>query len=264
MKSVVITGGTRGIGLGLAREFLKRKHQVTLCGRSDESTQQAIAQLSAEFSADQITGAPCDVSQLDQVENLWDVAYKAYGKVDIWINNAGLGNPMHKLWEQDPNRIETVTNTNLKGVIYGSNVAIKGMIKQGHGQLYNMEGFGSDGGVRDGLTLYGSTKYAVTYITKGLIKETEDLPVHVCYLSPGIVVTDLLMDGYVGSYADLERAKRIFNILGDKVETVTPWLVEEILKNNKHGAKVAWLTTPKIFTRFLTAPFNKRDIFDSN
>ena len=55
--------------------------------------------------------------------------------------------------------------------------------------------------------------------------------------------------------------KRFLNILGDKVETVTPWLVDRILIADKTGAKVAWLTTPKAFWRFLTAGFNKRDLF---
>jgi hypothetical protein len=57
-----------------------------------------------------------------------------------------------------------------------------------------------------------------------------------------------------------QRQKRIFNILADRVETVTPYLVDGMLKNTKHGAKIAWLTTPKIAFRFLTAPFVKRDI----
>lgn len=264
MKSVVITGGTRGIGLGMAREFLKRGHQVAICGRSNESTQKTISALSAEFETNRITGVACDVGQLDQVQNLWDTTQKEYGSIDIWINNAGLGNPMGKLWKQSLENIETLVNTNVKGVIHGSNVAIRGMIEQGHGQLYNMEGFGSDGGTRDGLALYGSTKYAVTYITKSLINETKELPIQVCYLSPGIVSTDLLIEGYADSYEDIEGAKRIFNILGDRVETVTPWLVENILSNNKHGTRIAWLTTRKVITRFLTAPFNKRDIFDNN
>ena len=50
-------------------------------------------------------------------------------------------------------------------------------------------------------------------------------------------------------------------ILGDKVETVAPWLVTQILNNDASGNKIEWLTRPKIFARFLTAPFNKRDLF---
>jgi regulator of sigma D len=83
----------------------------------------------------------------------------------------------------------------------------------------------------------------------------------VCRLSPGIVITDLLMDGYVGTGEDLARAQRVFNILGDTVETVTPYLVERILANTQHGAYINWLTTPKVIYRFLTARFTQRDLF---
>ena len=58
-----------------------------------------------------------------------------------------------------------------------------------------------------------------------------------------------------------ERAKRIFNILGDKVETVSPVLVEKML-NNTDGKKVEWLTSVGVFLRFMTAAFKKRNLFD--
>lgn len=109
------------------------------------------------------------------------------------------------------------------------------------------------------LLLYQLTKRALKFMTTGLVQATEDSPVNIGYLSPGMVATDLLREGY--SPSEWERVKRIFNILGDRVETVTPYLVEQILANNQHGARIAWLTTPKIIWRFATARFRKRDIF---
>jgi hypothetical protein len=58
-----------------------------------------------------------------------------------------------------------------------------------------------------------------------------------------------------------EQAKRILNILGDRVETVSPYLADKVLANDQAGARIAWLTFPKIMSRFLTARFRKRDIF---
>ncbi len=57
------------------------------------------------------------------------------------------------------------------------------------------------------------------------------------------------------------ESRKIFNILADKVETVTPWLAARVLRNKKSGALIAWLTTPKILFRFLMAPFSRRDLF---
>ena len=83
----------------------------------------------------------------------------------------------------------------------------------------------------------------------------------VCALSPGIVVTDLLVGDYDLSSPEWQKSKKIFNILGDTVDTVTPWLADGVLKTNKNGASVAWLTGGKAFRRFMTAGFNKRDLF---
>ena len=262
MKTIVITGATRGIGYGLAVEFLKRGCQVVISGRSQTSVAAALDQLHALFPAEQIHGVACDIQIYEQVQGLWTAATERFGRVDVWINNAGLINPSAPLWQQTTEQIDNVVATNLTGLLYACKVAINGMIDQGSGQIYNMEGYGSDGRVGNGLTLYGSTKYAVTYLTKSLIQETRETPVQVCYLSPGIVHTDMLADQYTGRPEDFERAKRFYNILGDRVETVTPYLAQKILDNNRAGVKIAWLTTPKAFWRFLTAPVMRRNIFD--
>jgi NAD(P)-dependent dehydrogenase (short-subunit alcohol dehydrogenase family) len=149
---------------------------------------------------------------------------------------------------------------NVKGMIFGSRVAINGMLKQGFGQVYNMEGFGRDGRTMRGMTPYGSTKALVAYLTRSLAKECKGSCVSMSALSPGMVVTDLLMGDIDTSGPGFEKTKRIFNILADRVETVTPWMVERILKKPRNGGGIRWLTTPKIIYRFLSSPFFKRDI----
>jgi NAD(P)-dependent dehydrogenase (short-subunit alcohol dehydrogenase family) len=262
-KVVVITGSTRGIGFGLAQEFLKRGCKVVISGRTAQSVDKSIAELSAASGTDRLIGQSCDVSKADQVQALWYAAKTKFGKVDIWINNAGVGQEPTPLADLPADVLRQIVDTNFYGVVYGSQVALRGMIAQGFGQLYNMEGYGSDGRIRVNLSVYGSTKRAVRYLTHSLVKEMKDTPVLVGTLSPGMVVTDLLMEPYKDNAEGLARAKRIFNILADRVETVAPFLVEKVLANNKTGAKIAWLTNQKIFTRFLMARFNKRNVFDS-
>jgi NADP-dependent 3-hydroxy acid dehydrogenase YdfG len=101
----------------------------------------------------------------------------------------------------------------------------------------------------------------VRYVQKGLRKDTADTPVQICTVSPGIVVTDLLTGDYDLTSEQWEKSKKIFNILGDEVHTVAPWLVEQILATDKSGVRVAWLTRRKAFGRFMTAAFNRRDLF---
>jgi short-subunit dehydrogenase len=261
MKTIVITGASRGIGYGLAEEFLKSGHRVTICGRSPESINAAVTTLSAKYGNQRLLGQVCDVADYNQVQKLWDETVARFGGVDIWINNAGISNLRQSFWKLPVESINNIVQTNLLGMMYGSKIAMLAMLQQGYGQIYNMEGLGSTGSVTPGLLLYGTTKSALTYYTKGLIKEAKDTPVQVNLLSPGMVATDMLTDTLHG-IDDVERTKRVFNILADRVETVAPYLVKRILANRQHGKRIAWLTSQKAAWRFLSSRFNlsKREL----
>ncbi|MCP5098603.1 MAG: SDR family oxidoreductase [Chloroflexi bacterium] len=261
MKSIVITGSSRGIGYGLAHEFLTQGCQVMVNGRSQSTVDAACATLKQTHGDANIAGCVGDVTQIEDLQQVWDTAVSTFGKVDIWINNAGITQPPLPIWEIPADSIDRIVDIDFKGVIYGSKVAISNMLQQGHGHLYNMEGSGSNGRLRAGLNLYGSTKRGLRYLTRALTAETKETAVKVSALSPGMVMTEFILDAYKENPQGLENAKPILNILGDKVETVTPWLVDKILANDKSGASIQWLTTPKILWRFLTARFNKRDLF---
>lgn len=261
MKIIVITGSARGIGLGLARSFLDLDCAVIVSGRSRKSVDKAVTELSAAYPAERILGRPCDVTRFEQVQSLWKAARNHFNQVDIWVNNAGLGNSLLPLWEHPPELVRSIIETNVIGAHYGAQVALKGMLAQGFGALYNMEGFGSDGRLMYGMTLYGSSKYALRYITQSLVKETKRTPIIVGAVSPGMVLTDMITSQTDQDAKNRERAKHIINILGDRVETVTPYLAQKMLKNRKTGARFAWLTPTKIFTRFMLARFRKREIW---
>lgn len=264
MKVIVITGSTRGIGFGLANSFLNSGCSVIISGRSSKSVENAVSQLSQSHPAQQIFGIPCDTTNFNQVQSLWDEALAHFGKIDIWINNAGITQPQMNLWELSPEILQSVIQTNLLGAMYGSKTAIQGMLKQGFGAVYNMEGLGSDGRLVKGLSTYGASKYAIRYLSRSLIEETKETPVIVGVMSPGMVLTDLLLNREGRSSEEMDKSKRFFNILADRVETVTPWLAKNVLENTRHGARIEWLTTPKIIWRFISSPFYKRDLFSTS
>lgn len=252
-KVVVVTGSTRGIGKGLAREFLKRGHSVVVSGRTRDAVDAAVADVEkdAEDSA-RAVGIPCDVSNFDDMQSLWDRALAAFGRIDIWINNAGVSNTRFPVGRLAQNEVETVARTNLTGTMNGSRVALAGLSKQGFGALYNFEGFGSNGMRQRGMSLYGATKFAISYFNKCLERETKGGPVLVGLMSPGIVMTDMTVrDKDKTPPERWKYVQKVYNILGDKVETVTPWLVEGVLANTKHGARISWLTPKKSAWRFL-------------
>lgn len=261
MKVVVITGSTRGIGRGLAENFLAKGCQVVISGRRQDAVDAVVDELAITYGALNVAGKACEITDPEQLQGLWDVAQSRFNRVDVWVNNAGISIPRKNLADASPVEIASIVNINLTGILLANSVVLRGMQKQGNGQIWNMEGFGSGGQVQPGMASYGATKRAVNYLNKALQKEVAGTGVQVCTLSPGIVVTDLLVGDYDMSSPEWLKSKKIFNILGDKVETVTPYLVDGILKADKSGAKVAWLTGGKAFGRFMTAGFKKRDLF---
>lgn len=261
MKTVVITGSSKGIGLGLAREFLKRDCRVVISARNPERLGKAVADLAASFDKDAVRGHQCDVTFIDQVASLWQAARDSFGTVDVWINNAGIDNPMKPYNELTEKEITPVLTTNLLGMMYGSHVALKGMLEQGCGQIYNVDGYGSNDMMRTGYTVYGTTKRGLKYFTESLAREMEETPVQICTLSPGMVITDFMIDQLkLLSAEKREEVKAIYNMLADTVETVTPFLADGVLQNTENNARIAWLTQEKINERFNSEEYIARDL----
>ncbi|MEX1378295.1 MAG: SDR family oxidoreductase [Eubacteriales bacterium] len=257
-KVIVITGSSKGIGHGLAECFLKAGHSVVITGTSQKSVDEAAA--SFEKYSGKFIATVCDVTSKESVEALVNTADKAYGRIDIWINNAGITHSSKSIMELEDDEIKKVVDVNLLGMINGSRAAGKYMLAKKSGSIYNMEGLGSDGRIANGSAYYGTTKRALRYFTRCLAKEMEGTGVIVGRLSPGMALTQLLLKDVENS-PNKESTLKIFKILADKVEVVTEYLSKEVLKNQKNGAYIAWLTTPKIMYRFMSAPFTKRDPF---
>ena len=183
-------------------------------------------------------GAACDVTDPGQLQTLWDAAVEAFGGVDVWVNNAGVSIERLPLWEQRrPATWPPWSTPTSPGRCWPARPPSPTCFSKGHGQIWNTEGFGSDGATQPGMAAYGSTKRAVRYLQRALRKDTAGTRVQVCTVSPGIVVTELLTGDYDITSEQFEKAKRIFNILADDVHTVTPWLADHMLVADKSGAQ---------------------------
>ena len=266
MSSVVITGSTKGIGFGYAREFLKRGHSVCITGRNATEVAQAVETLAKEAQGGaRVIGVPCDVAVITQVQMVWDKAAADFGKVDIWINNAGFARTGVKLLQLTPAEMKTMVESNVIGTINGSQVAARGMKAQGQGALFNTLGGGHDGRVLPGMIGYGTTKRAIRYFTDSLVKEQKGGPVKVGMISPGVNISDgMIREMNALTPAERKKALWIMNVLGDQVQTTTPWLVDHMLAavaSGAHGKHIAWMTGAKLMGRFLMAGFKKRDLF---
>jgi short-subunit dehydrogenase len=261
MKNVVITGSTRGIGLAMAKEYMKAGCNVTLSGRQAKITE-ALAKELHEYNG-KYHYIPCNVSNQSDVENLWAKSYEKWGRIDIWINNAGQNCPHEFCYDTPASSVDAVINTNIKGMIYGSQVAAKNMLVQGFGQIWNMEGLGSNDMIQVKTILYGTTKRALTYFTKALAKELKGTPVKAGRLSPGMMLTDFITKTPEGNESPVLKDKSfqfIFNTLADKPETVASFFIPRMIKNVKNDAHLVWLTNAKSMIRFMKVPFAKRKL----
>jgi len=163
--------------------------------------------------------------------------------------------------------VDFLIDIDLKGAIYGSQIAFAGMKEQGYGQIYNIEGYGSNDAMMTGLNLYGTSKRAMTHFTQALAKESEQLTggkVCVNRLTPGIMITGFITSANGGkTKVELpEKTKKVYNILGDYPATIANFVVPRMIKNTKNNAKIVWLTGGRAFSRFLTAGFTKRNFFE--
>jgi len=146
-------------------------------------------------------------------------------------------------------------------MMHGCRIAIAGMFAQGTGAVYNVEGHGSNDMILPGMSVYGATKRAVRYFTQALVQETEGTAVRVGVISPGMVITELLMSEWQEMESEQrEQTRVIFNILADTVETVTPWLVDEMLQDTASGTWIEWLNEEKAQQRFEDEAYLSRDL----
>ncbi len=259
MKSIVITGSTRGIGFGLADAFLALGCQVMISGRAQASVDRAVADLAARYATGRVAGFPCNVTHLEELQALWEAARTRFGGVDIWINNAGISNARNDYWDLDPEDARCVIETNVIGSMYGCTVALRGMRAQGHGAVYNLEGLGSSGGRKvRGLSVYGTSKAALRYFDDALALEAGGTPVIVGAIQPGMILTEMISGQYQGKPDEWAHDKKIFDILTSPVEQVAPWIARRVLENTRNGARIQWATGAKMMGRFLLEPFRKR------
>ena len=267
MKTVVITGSARGLGLEMAKCFRTKNFNVVISDLFKKDLDNAKKELLKVKGNGDIDYFVCDITNEKDIINLIDKTRNKYNNIDFWINNAGINQPNKMIWDLTSEEINRMLEIDLKGTMIASKLIAKVMIEQGNGSIYNVEGHGSNDAIIPGLSVYGTAKRAVTYYTTALDKEMESSKVDVIVgrLSPGIMITDFLVNSFRNNKMELsDKNKKVYNILGDYPDVVAKFLVSKMLVNTNNNVKINWLTSGKAAIRFMTAGFNKRDFFKDN
>jgi 3-oxoacyl-[acyl-carrier protein] reductase len=184
-KAAVVTGGTRGIGRAIAEALLREGVPVLICGRQQESVDQAVTEMQA---LGRIAGKACHVGRFDEVERLFSAAENAFGRLDILVNNAGVRG-FGAIDEVSPEQWREVIDTNLSGVFYCSRQAVPLMRKVGGGFIINIGSLAGKHAFADAAA-YNASKFGLKGFTEAMMLDLRHDHIRVSTIMPGSVQTD--------------------------------------------------------------------------
>lgn len=187
-RTVVITGASSGIGFGLAKAFLAQGFNVVGNARSAERLEQARAQLGNPAG---FVGVAGDIARPQTARQLIDAGIEAFGQVDVLVNNAGFFLPKPFL-DYSPEDIDSLLETNLKGVVYASQAAAAHMIERRQGQIITITAaIALQANIDVPAALPVLIKGGLNQVTRALALELSPHNIQVNAVAPGIIETPM-------------------------------------------------------------------------
>ena len=183
----LVTGGTRGIGRAIAKMLALEGAQVVICGRDSGAVDTAVNELATETGG-KVKGKAADVTNYEQVGELFKFVDSQFGGLDVLVNNAGVGvlRPISELSVQD---WRTTIDTNLTGVFYCCREALFRFETRGGGYIVNISSLAGKNPFAGGAA-YNASKFALTGFSEAVMMDTRSENVRVSYIMPGSVDTD--------------------------------------------------------------------------
>jgi chlorophyll(ide) b reductase len=259
---VVVTGGSAGLGVAMARMFSLAGDRVVICGRDPNRLQSALAKLRMEAPGGEAHGMACDVSAPGEAAAFVSYAVSKLGVIDRWINNAGTAGRLKRpLWDLSPDDIDETCRTNLCGTMMLCAEVVRAMLRQpieGTEPAYHIFNMGfSAAGVRSSPTAapHRASKRAVALMTGFLDAELKKAGVRaigVHELSPGLVLTDLLLkDAGI-------RERMLFNAIAETPETVAAALTPRIRAVRGSGGLLRYQPVVLMVAKAIASKFGYR------
>lgn len=225
MKTVIVTGGSRGIGAAIAKLLAKNGYQVILnYNHSEEAAKQIKQQLALENINIEIFKA--DVSKREEVKKLIKFTLDKYKNIDVLINNAGIDQikPFMDITDEDWN---TMMQVNLNSVFYCTQEALENMIHNKKGCIINISSiWGSTGASCE--VHYSAAKAGIDGMTKALAKELGPSNIRVNAIAPGLVNTEMNKDLTAEELEELKNEIPLGRIAEpEEIVNSVKWLIED-------------------------------------
>lgn len=199
-KTVIITGGTTGIGKATAIAFGKKGYNVVVTSRKAEKEAEILSiikQTGAEAAFYSL-----DVTNEQAVAGLIDDVVAKFGKLDTIVNNAGIALGSALLADSETDNLKKMLDTNVMGVFYGMKYAIKAMLKTGGGSIVSLASIAGANGLLY-TAPYCATKHAVVGLTKAAAIDYATQGIRINAIAPGAVKTEVLQDSIdSGTFTD--------------------------------------------------------------
>ena len=189
-RVAAVTGGTAGIGRGIAEAFLAEGAKVALMARNPDKARRALEEMDAGDAAAFIAG---DATVQADVEGFIDQAVERFGHLDVLVNNAGGAGDLQPLVELSDEAFDLAIKWNLYATFWASRRVLPGMLERGFGRIINISSVEGKVG-KPVFTAYSAAKHAVNGMTKSLAQEVSAQGVTVNAICPGLVITDIVKD----------------------------------------------------------------------
>jgi len=186
-RIAVVTGGTRGIGLAIARALAEDGASVVVSGRDAARLESAVTELEGLGAA--AVGVTADQSKREDCDRLVDAAKERFGRIDVLVNNAGITRDQLLVRMKD-DELDQVMDTNLRGVFLMTRAVAKSMMRQKSGRIVNITSTAGAMG-NPGQVNYSAAKAGVIGLTKAAARELAHWNILVNAVAPGLIETDM-------------------------------------------------------------------------
>lgn len=213
-KTVIITGGTTGIGKATAIKFAKNDYNVVVTSRNsakEMDLKSEFKQLNLEVHFEVL-----DVTNEAQVKAIIEKTVAQFGKLDVIVNNSGISMGNAILADTESDELKQMLDTNVMGVYYGMKYAIKAMLKTGGGAIVNLASIAGLNGLY-ATAQYNASKHAVVGLTKGAAIDYAQQGIRINAVAPGAIKTDILKNAIASGTYDVSSIEAIhpMNRLGE-------------------------------------------------